>query len=151
MKILLIHNPFVWYRPATWLYWAIRMATKSEWNHAVIWYEENGLEFVADANFKGVFTRANRRARTTSLRKVAYLQLPEIAGVDYLGRVKARFGDGYDFGVYWRYITKKRKKRPGRLYCMEYVAQVYDELFPDHVVITGRTLEPYIVSTDWIT
>ena len=150
MKVLLVHNPLVWYKPATWLYAAIRKYTGSEWNHAVFWYEEHGVEFVADANFKGVFTRANRRARTSSRRKVAYIELPEIEGIDYIGRMKARFGDAYDFGVYVRYITKKRKKRPGRLYCMEYVAQVYDELFPDDRVITGKDFEPYITSTDWI-
>ncbi len=54
-----VHNPAYWGRPGTWMYWLIRWATRSHWNHwAGIWVREDGQVYVVEMRGGG-----RRRAR----------------------------------------------------------------------------------------
>lgn len=48
MKIILIHNPFEWKKPRTWLALIIRLVTKSYWNHCAVSIEIDGSQWVSD-------------------------------------------------------------------------------------------------------
>jgi len=48
MQILLVHNPFEFTKPKTWLAWIIRIVTNSEWNHCAVCIEIDGEQWVSD-------------------------------------------------------------------------------------------------------
>ena len=48
MQILLVHNPFEFTNPKTWLAWIIRIVTNSEWNHCAVCIEIDGEQQVSD-------------------------------------------------------------------------------------------------------
>lgn len=48
MKIILVHNPFQWKKPRTWLALIIRLVTKSNWNHCAVLLKIDGCPCVSD-------------------------------------------------------------------------------------------------------
>jgi len=57
-----VHNPAYWSRPLTWVYWIIRLATSSHWNHwAGIHVDEQGVVRVVEMRGGG-----KRRARRST-------------------------------------------------------------------------------------
>ncbi len=48
MKIILVHNPFEWSKPRTWLALIIRLVTQSHWNHCAVAVTIDNKECVSD-------------------------------------------------------------------------------------------------------
>jgi len=141
---VLVHNPFVWYSPETWLYALIRKFSGSKWNHAVLWFTIEGQDLVCDANFHGVVIKNRKGLYSNLKREIAVLDIPTTQHESVLySRIFEAVGTKYDFGVYGRYITKKNKNNK-RLYCFELLGRIFTEQFDSSKFLTGKDFEKYI-------
>lgn len=130
MQILLVHNPFEFTKPKTWLAWIIRIVTNSEWNHCAVCIEIDGEQWVSDfqAHYKlrpydEWLNEDKRRVFKTVYveSKVPLLQQKNevIAGS---GRYK-----GYDWIKLVNHLTKRKfgfvifKENENRFICSEWV------------------------------
>lgn len=130
MKVILIHNPFEFSKPKTWLAWMIRKATDSNWNHCAVLIDIEGEETVCDFQ-----ARAKVRTYEEWLlddKKRSYLIvekksiMPESWIRSQVINSSGRFL-GYDFLKiinHATYIKKKLvvfKENPDRFVCSEFV------------------------------
>lgn len=141
MKAILIHNPFVWYKPATWLYWLIRVFTGSFWNHAVIHTSWETRPLTVEANYHGVIVKP--REQTSERRIIAYLEFPDTFDEGAFDRMIYSLNKKYDFLVFFRYLLK-RNRRNKRFYCFELLGYVYN--MDTSKILTGKDFEKYIVN-----
>jgi len=145
MKAVLVHNPLIWYNPATWLYSLIRKVSGSFWNHAVIWTDIENTPCMIDANFHGVIVRGNREQFYQKDKRIlAFLEIPsEISEQELKQRLLNLCGKKYDYWVYLRFLLK-RNRRNNRLYCFELLANVWKESFDSDKILTANEFEKYI-------
>jgi len=164
MKVILVHNPICWYRIDTWLYFLIRVFTKTQFNHGVLHVDIEGIPCIADANFNGVIIRGNSEQwYTKEKRIIGICNMPSIEGVsdkELVQRLVKLSHQKYDFKVYLTYLKSwflglfsKNKiyhhKTNNRYYCFELIALVYKELFEDKLknqeFITAKDFEKYLI------
>lgn len=164
MKVILVHNPLVWYKPDTWLYFLIRIFTKTQFNHGVIHVDIEGVPCIVDANFNGVIIRGNRDEwYTKEKRIIGVCNMPSIEGVtdeELVQRLVRLSHKKYDFLVYLTYVkawilrlfgVKKvaHHKLNSRFYCFELIATIYKELYEEKLknneFITAKDFEQYLL------
>lgn len=145
--VILIHNPFVWYKPMTWLYALIRFFTKSNFNHAAVIVEVEQDLFVVEANAKGVVMIGlerwwKRAKRTCIVARTAAHQF--VSPLKYLGI-------GYQFSLYISYLLSILFKKEWSdlrvhktVYCFELAAYCFPSVFSYnklHSLITANDFE----------
>ena len=130
MQILLVHNPFEFTKPKTWLAWIIRIVTNSEWNHCAVCIEIDGEQWVSDfqAHYK---LRPYDEWLNEDKRRVFKLVYVE-SKVQFLqqkNEVIAGSGRylGYDWLKLVNHLTKRKfgfvifKENENRFICSEWV------------------------------
>ena len=130
MQILLVHNPFEFTKPKTWLAWIIRIVTNSEWNHCAVCIEIDGEQWVSDfqAHYK---LRPYDECLNEDKRRVFKLVYVE-SQVQFLqqkNEVIAGSGRylGYDWLKLVNHLTKRKfgfvifKENENRFICSEWV------------------------------
>mgnify|MGYP002778445805 FL=1 len=57
-NVILVHNPVVWWKPATWLFGIIRLVAGTRWNHCALFAVVEGHPVVIEALGRGVVATA---------------------------------------------------------------------------------------------
>lgn len=130
MKIILVHNPFNWKKPRTWLALIIRLVTKSQWNHCALAVELDGVECVSDFQEHYKLRPISEWLYEDTSRKVRYKEfVSEHADrwiVDQIMFASGRF-KGYDWLKLVNHLTKRKlgftvfKENDKRFVCSEWI------------------------------
>lgn len=132
MKAIIVHTPLNWKRPLTLISWAIRKFAKTYYNHAAFIVTIDHIDFVVEADMKGVVM--------IPLKDWVKEQIVTVYKVPKFYRAKALTKVGntkYDFGSLFFYqlintVTGKyygytdERKAAKRFYCYEYLAWVLE-------------------------
>ena len=130
MQILLVHNPFEFTKPKTWLAWIIRIVTNSEWNHCAVCIEIDGEQWVSDfqAHYKlrpyDEWLNEDKRR----VFKLVYVE-SQVQFLQQKNEVIAGSGRylGYDWLKLVNHLTKRKfgfvifKENENRFICSEWV------------------------------
>lgn len=130
MKIILVHNPFKWKKPRTWLALIIRLVTRSHWNHCAVAVEIDGVECVSDFQERYKLRPWLEWANEDSKRYTTIRHLDSDNGSKWLtdqilfasGRFK-----GYDWLKLVNHLTKRKfgftifKENKKRFVCSEWI------------------------------
>ena len=130
MQILLVHNPFEFTKPKTWLAWIIRIVTNSEWNHCAVCIEIDGEQWVSDfqAHYKlrpyDEWLNEDKRR----IFKLVYVE-SQVQFLQQKNEVIAGSGRylGYDWLKLVNHLTKRKfgfvifKENENRFICSEWV------------------------------
>lgn len=148
--VIFTRMPFVWYKPVRYISWCIRLILGTWYNHVAIYVEIWDADHVAESSAGGVQNRP--------LKKWARDYEVEVKRCEYVGGKKEiarnimRYQGytGYDYisllffqliyqtlGIW---IGKTKDKAIKKLYCSEYVALIFKDLFPNWWVVTPKDL-----------
>ena len=130
MQILLVHNPFEFTKPKTWLAWIILIVTNSEWNHCAVCIEIDGEQWVSDfqAHYKlrpyDEWLNEDKRR----VFKLVYVE-SQVQFLQQKNEVIAGSGRylGYDWLKLVNHLTKRKfgfvifKENENRFICSEWV------------------------------
>ena len=130
MQILLVHNPFEFTKPKTWLALIIRIVTNSEWNHCAVCIEIDGEQWVSDfqAHYKlrpyDEWLNEDKRR----VFKLVYVE-SQVQFLQQKNEVIAGSGRylGYDWLKLVNHLTKRKfgfvifKENENRFICSEWV------------------------------
>ena len=130
MQILLVHNPFEFTKPKTWLALIIRIVTNSNWNHCAVMLTIDGEQWVSDfqAHYKlrpydELLNEDKRRVF-----KLVYVE-SQVQFLQQKNEVIAGSGRylGYDWLKLVNHLTKRKfgfvifKENENRFICSEWV------------------------------
>lgn len=130
MKIILVHNPFEWQKPRTWLALIIRLVTKSNWNHCAVAVMIDGVECVSDFQEHYKLRPMSEWILEDTSRKVRFKEIDSEKDqrfiVDQILFASGRF-KGYDWLKLVNHLTKRKfgftifKENENRFVCSEWV------------------------------
>jgi len=130
MQILLVHNPFEFTKPKTWLALIIRIVTNSNWNHCAVMLTIDGEQWVSDfqAHYKlrpyDEWLNEDKRR----VFKLVYVE-SQVQFLQQKNEVIAGSGRylGYDWLKLVNHLTKRKfgfvifKENENRFICSEWV------------------------------
>lgn len=127
ITVFLIHNPFVWNEPRTWLYEAIRFVSGSYFNHIAILY--NGKVYEAlEEGFKDYYTYDEWKSQ--KLRKIKSFSIT--LDKYQQERFYSLIGVKYDYftllfaHIFGKFFGNFKERGVNRVTCFEAVAYILD-------------------------
>lgn len=148
--VIFVYMPFVWYKPVRYISWCIRKVLGTWYNHVALYVEIWEADHIAESSAGGVQNRPLskwardyevevKRPTTPYLKKTLAKRLMRYqgyTGYDYISLLF--FQLVYQITKIW--IGKTKGKALKKLYCSEYAALVYEEIFPEWWLTTPRDI-----------
>ncbi len=148
--IILVHNPFNWRDPMTYLGYIIRKISNTYWNHCAIVVDQNGIFYVVEATYPRIKITAYNVWVGLYERKTQLINIDHNLDEAILkARIVKHLGVKYDllslavhlplFLFTRKWWGSKSKRGIDKPYCFELVAWIYDlpnwfNIFPNEFV-----------------
>jgi len=127
MHVVIVRNPFVWYRWRSWLSLFIRARYNSWSNHVGFWYydEEMCESYILESDTpNGVqWVPFNEWRHKDKVLKKYDVLFDIVKAKSYVGRVRYDYGSIFKHLLNWYYWTQGQKDKE-RQTCYEYMANV---------------------------
>lgn len=138
--IILFHTKLKWHNPMSWLSALIRMFTKCRYNHVGIVVENWGVPFLNEAIETGIISIPLKDRLNGREMRIIRQITPIVPEKEFAVKANDRLGrTGYDFsGLLWfqliyqltgHWLGHTGEAAKSRMYCAEYVAFMYPEVF----------------------